>query len=162
VAKEEIVKRRVVLAAGVAAAVSAGLAIVASAQGIRQYYSGWNFHSRNRYYYRSYYYKPTPNFTAFRHHYALYYPARPQHVFFYNPYRQVFWGRCPAKYEGEPGYSLLAEADRKGQLDQIPESAFPKPGPPPPIPEATDNVRMDLPPDDLPTDAVLPPSGAAR
>ena len=150
-------KKRVGFAVIFAATVSAGLAMVAGAQGTRQYYGGWNFHSQNRYYYRSYYYKPAPSFTAFRHHYALYFPARPQHVYFYNPYRQVYWGRCPAKYEGEPGYSMLAEAARKPRLDQIPESAFPKPSPPPPIPDSTDNVRMDLPPDGLPTDAGLPP-----
>ena len=32
----------------------------------------------------------------------------------------------------------------------IPESAFPKPGPMPAIPEATDGATLELPPDDLP------------
>jgi hypothetical protein len=160
--EEETVKQRLGLVVFLAV-FAVGLAGVAAAQGPRQYYSGWSFHSRNRYYYRSYYYKPTPTYTAFRHHYALYFPTRAQHVYFYNPYRKVYWGRCPARYEGEPGYSMLAEADRKPRLDEIPETAFPKPGAPPPIPDSTDNVRMDLPPDDLPTDVVLPAAaGAAR
>jgi len=121
----------------------------------RQYYGGWHAHPGG-YHYRSYYYKPHAQFSGFKHHYVIHHPRFPQHLYFYNPYKKVFWGRCPVDHGGQPVYSLLAEKDRSGDIDKIPESAFPKPGPLPEIPEATDGVKLDLPPDDLPDIAALP------
>ena len=59
---------------------------------------------------------------------------------------------------GRASYSLLAAKDRSGDINKIPESAFPKAGPMPPIPESTDGATLDLPPDDLPTADALPAS----
>ena len=36
---------------------------------------------------------------------------------------------------------------------------FPKPGPMPKVPEATDDVKIEVPPDDLPTGERLPKAG---
>jgi hypothetical protein len=115
----------------------------------RQYYSGWSKH--NAYHYRTYYYKPSPTYYGYKHHYVVHFPTRPTHYYFYNPYKKTYWGRCPVNHGGQPVYSMLAEKDRKGSVSEIPESAFPKPGNVPPIPESTDNEPLDLPPDDLPT-----------
>lgn len=116
----------------------------------RQYYGNWQKHPTQGYSYRSYYYKPTQTYSGYKHHYVIQHPGHPDHLYFYNPYQQKFWGRCPAAAEGKPLYSLLAEKDRSGDLSKIPESAFPKPGKLPPIPESADGVALDLPPDDLP------------
>jgi hypothetical protein len=89
---------------------------------------------------------------------VIHFQNRPQHNYFYNPYTKQFWGRCPVETDGEASYSLLAANDRNGDINKIPESAFPKPGPMPPIPESTDGATMDLPPDDLPTANALPDS----
>lgn len=122
----------------------------------RQYYSGWQKHADYSYYYRTYYYKPTPDYVGYKHHYVIYYPRSPKYLYFYNPYKKVYWGRCPTNTNGQARYSLLAEADRKGTLEQIPESAFPPPRGLPAIPESADGAKMDLPPDDLPKDEFPP------
>jgi hypothetical protein len=122
----------------------------------RQYYSTWRKHPQRSYHYRYYYYKPSTTYVGYKHHYVIYYPSRPRYAYFYNPYRKVYWGRCPIQTGGKGEYSLLAEKDRKGTLEEIPEAAFPKPGPVPPVPESSDGVAMELPPDDLPADDALP------
>ena len=48
--------------------------------------------------------------------------------------------------------SILKQEDRKGDLNAIPESAFPKPAQMPVIPEAEDGLRMEAPPKDLPNE----------
>jgi hypothetical protein len=129
----------------------------ASANGGRQYYGGWNNHPSGKYSYRSYYYKPTPSYVGYKHHYVIHHPSRPQYHYYYNPYTKKYWGRCPSSYGTKPVYSLLAEADRHGDLAQIQESKFPEPSPKlPPIPESTDGIPLDLPPDDLPDLDALP------
>ena len=127
--------------------------------GSRQSFGDWHKHSRG-FSYRPYYYKPHPQFVGYKHHYVIHYQARPQHNYFYNPYNKQFWGRCPVAAEGKPSYSLLAAEDRRGDINKIPESAFPKEGPMPPIPESTDGATLDLPPDDLPATDALPASDA--
>jgi hypothetical protein len=123
----------------------------------RQSFGDWHSHSQG-FSYRPYYYKPDPEFVGFKHHYVIHYQAQPQYNYFYNPYNKQFWGRCPVATEGKPSYSLLAAKDRSGDINKIPESAFPKPGAMPPIPESNDGATMDLPPDDLPTTTALPSS----
>lgn len=136
----------------------------------RQYYSSWTYQPRQRYYARRFYYKPTPTYSGYSYHYAIYYPKRyssrarySRYVYYYNPVRRVYWGRFDL--EGEPGkqYSLLKQADRKSNLDEIPESAFPPPGEMPVLPDSEDSVRIkpidrknlpdDSAPDDLPAAA---------
>ena len=121
----------------------------------RQFYGDWHSHHRG-FSYRPYYYKPYPQFVGYKHHYTIHFQARPQHHYFYNPYKKLYWGRCPVATEGKPNYSLLPEKVRSGDINKIPESAFPEPGPMPPIPESTDGAMLDLPPDDLPTADALP------
>jgi hypothetical protein len=114
----------------------------------RQYYGAWEH--RRSYSYRTYYYKPTSTYAGYRHHYVVSYPHDHQHYYYYNPYKRTFWGRCDAYGEGQPYYSRLPEEYQRAKLADIPENAFPAPGPLPPIPEAQDGSRLDLPPDDGP------------
>ena len=125
--------------------------------GPRQYYTSWSYTTYG-YYYRTYYYKPYPSYSSYNYHYVVYYPNRP-YYYYYNPYRRVYWGRSPVQNNGEEVYSLLAEVHRKGTLNEIKEEHFPKPGPMPKVPEAKDDVRMEVPPGDLPTGERLPKAG---
>lgn len=127
--------------------------------GPRQYYGGWI--QGHGYHYRQLYFKPYPSYVGYRHHYVVYQPSFPDHYYFFNPYKRVYWGRCAIGYggDGQNAYSLLAEADRRPALAQIPPQAFPPPGPVPALPETRDGIKLDLPPDDLPP-AVPPPGGA--
>lgn len=123
----------------------------------RQYYGPWVKHGNYSYYYRKYYYKPRYNYYGYKHHYVVYYPSRPKYCYYYNPYKKTYWGRCPSTYgddyDGQGVYSMLAPEHRKPLLKDIAEASFPKPATPPAIPDSTDNVPLDLPPDDLPEDA---------
>ncbi len=131
----------------------------AQGYGARQYYGDWHAHSAG-YAYRSYYYKPAPNYGGYKHHYVMHFPQYPEYNYYYNPYKKQYWGRCPVHYGQQPVYSMLAEKDRNADIKQIPETAFPKPGPLPAIPEAADGAKLDLPPDDLPDLTALPAAGA--
>ncbi len=133
-----------------------GLAPDGSAANLRrQYYdSSYSYNEINNYHYCKYYYYPTPASTTYHYHYVIYYPARPRYVYYYNPTAQYYWGRFEIDDKGQgKGYSLLEEKDRKKKLDDIAESAFPKAGDMPPIPESTDKEAMEKPPlDKLPKD----------
>ena len=119
------------------------LAVASSVQGAllarRHYYGGWTYYPSRTYYYTNYYYYPTTTSTNYRYHYCVHYPTQPRYVYYYNPYSSVYWGRYDCE---EKGYSLLAEKDRKADLKEIPEKAFPKPGEMPEIPESTDGEKM--------------------
>ena len=127
---------------------------LAEGYGTRQYYGAWHKHTSG-YAYRPYYYKPSPQHVGFKHHYVIRQPKDNKHLYFYNPYKKQYWGRCPIE-SAKPSYSLLKEADRRANLAEIPESAFPPPGDLPPIPGAEDGAILDLPPDDLPDFSALP------
>ena len=133
-----------------------GVVVHAANNSPRQYYGAYAKHPRHNYSYRSYYYKPTSTYSGFKHHYAIYHPSRPKYIYYYNPYKKQYWGRCPINTEGKSLYSLLAEKDRKGNIDDIEETDFPAFSDVPPIPDSTDGVKLDLPPDDLPATAGLP------
>jgi hypothetical protein len=109
----------------------------------RHYYSSWEYYPSRSYHYVRYYYKPQPTYNTYNYHYCIYYPSQPRYVYYYNPYTKRYWGRYDTK---EKGYSLLAEADRKEVLKDIPESAFPKPAEMPAIPESEDGEKMLPPP----------------
>jgi hypothetical protein len=125
--------------------------------GGRQFYGDWHGHSGG-FAYRSYNYKPTPDFIGFKHHYVIHYNSHPQFNYFYNPYTKQFWGRCAAGEVGEANYSLLEQKDRSADINKIPESAFPMPGAMPAIPESNDGETLDLPPDDLPNSEPIGPT----
>jgi hypothetical protein len=113
----------------------------------RQYYGGWTYNPVQTYYYRPYYYLPYSSATTYSYHYVVHYPTQPQYYYYYNPVQSYYWGRYDLKAKG---YSLLAEKDRHGNLEKIPETAFPKPGTMPNIPESKDSVAMEVAPDDVP------------
>ena len=82
----------------------------------RQYYGGWH-HSARGYWYNTYFYKPYAGYPTYSYNYAIWYKASPRFVYYYNPYKGTYWGRFDLQTKG---YSLLAEADRKGALKDIP------------------------------------------
>lgn len=113
----------------------------------RQYYTSWTYRPRTRYYYTRYHYRPYTTTTSYNHHYVIYYPSRPRYRYYYNPVRRVYWGRFEVDANGKPvGYSMLKPADQKSSLDDIPESAFPKPSEMPQIPDSKDGKQMTPPP----------------
>lgn len=123
----------------------------------RSYYGGWQRSGRG-YFFSSYFYKPYVGYPSYCYNYAIYFPAAPNFVYYFNPYKGTYWGRFNVNTKG---YSLLAEKDRKGALSDIPEKAFPKEGPLPLVPDAKDPLTLDQPPQ-LPaadkTDDVLTPA----
>ena len=121
----------------------------------RHYYSSWSYYPQRTYHYSHYYYKPYSSYQGYKYHYCVYYPSKPRYTYYYNPYSKVYWGRYDLE---EKGYSLLADADRKGTLKDIPEEAFPKPAEMPPVPDSEDGEQMAVPPAP-PTDA---PSGESE
>ncbi|MFN4261161.1 MAG: hypothetical protein ACK4RK_17875 [Gemmataceae bacterium] len=126
-----------------------------NAAAYRQYYSGWSYYPSRSYYYRTYYYKPYATYPDYKYHYCVYYPTTPNYVYYYNPVSNQYWGRYDLKAKG---YSMLEAKDRKANVKDIPESAFPKPGKMPSIPDSEDAVAMDAPPPDLPKEPKdLPP-----
>src|SRR5262249_26454722 len=127
-----------------------GAVALANPHAPRQYYGGWEKKTKHKQSYRPYHYKPSPHLARYRHHYLVYSRKRPGHYYFYNPYKKQYWGRCPVGSNGKALYSKLADKDMKENLEEIPESAFPEPGKPPTLPEATDDATLELPPDDLP------------
>jgi hypothetical protein len=115
---------------------------------VRQYYdTTWTYHEISSYHYSRYYYRPTYTATTYSYHYVVYYPSYPRYYYYYNPVRQVYWGRYEVDENGKgKGYSLLAEKDRKEKLSDIPESAFPKPAGMPAVPDSSDGEKMQPPP----------------
>lgn len=94
------------------------------------------------YYYRNYTYY-SKAYRQNRYHMAVYHPAKPRYVYYYNPYKGRYWGR----YDRMTGkYSLLPVALRRRQLSEIPESAFPPGGAMPPA-EPGDETPMPPPPE---------------
>lgn len=136
--------------------------VSASPYQYRQYYSSWSYQPTRRYHYCRYFYKPTTSYSGYKYHYAIRYtrsystkPRYSRYVYFYNPHRRVYWGRFDL--EGKPGeqYSLLKDADRKENLEEIPEDAFPKPASMPVIPDSEDKVQIKpIDPKTLPKDEV--------
>jgi len=104
-----------------------------------QNYSPWSYYPAKSYYYSKYYYKPTPTYVGLKHQFCIYRPAQPRYIYYFNPYRKVYWGRYDVE---KKGYSLLAAKDQKADLDAIPESAFPSPAKMPGIPETKGEDRM--------------------
>jgi len=126
----------VIVAAAVACSAS-------SAQAYGGYYSGYTYYPSRSYYASYYYYKPYRTYPTYHYHYCVYYPRYPRYVYYYNPYRKVYWGRYDLDAQG---YSLLEEQDRRERLADIPDSAFPKPGPMPADPDSTDGSTIPAPP----------------
>jgi len=154
--------KHLTLVSGLVAAACLGGLSRADTHSQRQYYSGWHKHPSYTYHYRHYYYKPTPTYSGYKHHYVIYHPHKPDHLYFYNPYKKQYWGRCPVRHQGREAYEVLDERDRKGNLEEIEETAFGKGRKGnPPIPESSDGAILDQPPDDLPVgEKVLPPGKA--
>jgi hypothetical protein len=133
---------------------------------LRQYYGGWQ--QTVHYSYRPYYYKPTPEYSGYKHNYVVYYHDRPEYYYFYSPYTRQFWGRCPVSTGGKPLYSFLQEEDRPAPAEIAaapPKAPFPPEAAPPTIPQTPPEKKadpaapaLDLPPDDLPPKPAGPPA----
>jgi hypothetical protein len=126
-----------------AAAFAASAPTEAEAAGRRQYYGSWSYHPSNNYYYTRYHYRPTPTYPTYSYHYCIHYPSQPRYVYYYNPHARHYWGRFDTEGKEGAQYSLLKPEDRKENLEDIPETAFPKPGKMPGIPEGTDGTKSD-------------------
>jgi len=111
----------------------------------RQYYSSWVKHSVKPYYYRYYYYKPTPSAATYSYHYGIYYPSRGKRIYMFNPHTKKYWGY----WDGEQ-YSLLPKDKQKASIEDIAAEDFPKPGKPPRIPEIDEDLTMLAPPGEFP------------
>jgi hypothetical protein len=121
--------------------------------GPRQYYdTTWSYSPSYGYYYVHYYYLPAVTYTTYEYHYCIYFASRPAYVYYYNPTAQVYWGRYELGSQGDKRYSILAEKDRKKDLKDIPDKAFPTPGKMPTIPGAKDDVAIEPPPENVPKD----------
>ena len=101
--------------------------------GGRQYYSPWHYQPAVGCYYRDYYFQETTTTTTYTVHQVRYFPEHPNYFYYYNPQADTYWGRVPVERDGKALYSLLAKEDRKSDLEEIPEEAFPEPSAPPPI-----------------------------
>src|SRR5262245_17578577 len=135
------------------AATLAAIPSIGMAGYLRQYYdSGYSYSPSYNYYYLRYYYLPVSTYTTYDYHYCIYYPSQPSYIYYYNPVSQVYWGRYEIGSKGDKRYSILADKDRKKELKDIPESAFPAPAAMPTIPGAKDNVAMEPPPENVPKD----------
>lgn len=108
----------------------------------RQYYGGWSYYPSRSYHYCYYHYRPTPTYPSYKYHICICYPSQPRYVYYYNPHSMVYWGRFDTQGKDGKQYSLLAMKDRKANLDDIPESAFPTPAAMPRVPEASDDVAI--------------------
>lgn len=131
------------------AAVGLGVSAGESQAAVRQYYSK-HWERSGGYYHRTYYYQPTVNVQTYQYHRVIYYPTRPKHLYYYNPYSKKYWGRFDME---KNGYSKLAPEDQNEKLTEIKDEKFPAPTDMPNIPDSTDTVRIDVPPTtDLPYD----------
>lgn len=153
---------RLAVLTGMLVAVWGGVAS-ADSYAPRQYYSDWKKPTTGNYYLRKYYCKPTPTYAGYQVHEVRYFPAKPDHYYYYNPKTNKYWGRCPTHCEGKPLYSLLEEEDRHGDLNKIQEQDFPPPGKLPPIPgsDPKEGAALDLPPEDAPPIGAGPGAGPA-
>jgi hypothetical protein len=132
----------------------ASSATPSKAQGLRQYYdTSYSYSPAYSYYYVRYYYKPFISYPTYNYHYAIYYPSYPQYIYYYNPVSQLYWGRYEIGSKGEKRYSILAEKDRKKNLKDIPESAFPAAAAMPAIPGSDDKVAILPPPENVPKES---------
>jgi hypothetical protein len=138
-----------------------GLAVLAGVPGelpqaraahYRAYYSA-RMHGNGYTYRRYYYYSKT--YHQYRQHVAVYHPAQPRYVYYYNPYKGRYWGRYDCV---SGGYSLLKECDQKPTLGEIPDSAFPKPGPMPPAEPGDDEAMLPPPEAGSGQAPTMPPS----
>jgi hypothetical protein len=135
-------------------ALTLGLAFLPSVRAagyLRQYYdTTWTYSPSYGYYYVNYYYLTTVTQTTYNYHYCIYYTSHPSYIYYYNPTTQVYWGRYKIGSKGDERYSLLDPKDRKKDLKDIPESAFPEPGKMPVIPGAEDGATIEPPPENVP------------
>jgi hypothetical protein len=120
------------------------------------YYSQWRSYPSRNYHYTQYYYKPYPRYPTYRYHYCVYRTYQPRYVYYYNPYRRVYWGRLDTQAKEGSQYQLLAEKDRKGTLKEIPESAFPKGGKMPTITDEAIEGAQETDPIEVPDLEQLP------
>jgi hypothetical protein len=133
-------KKTLLVVLGLALLACSATALFAGGYG-RQYYGGWTYYPERTYYYRYYYYQPSDG-ADYSYHYCIYYPETPRYAYYYNPSSGYYWGRLDLEAKGDKKYSLLAEKDRKANLKDIDEKAFPAPDVMPPIPGAKDKLPM--------------------
>lgn len=127
----------------------------------RQFYSVWYKPKDGRYFFRQYYYKPSPTDTSYRYLYLIYKPERTKEwMYWYDPANKVFWARCATVHNSafkdgavscKELWSILPPEKRKGDLSEIKDTDFEKVESSAPfIPDSNDGKRMDCPPIEVP------------
>jgi hypothetical protein len=109
-------------------------------------YSNWTYDNSHGYYYC------TCNFRGqdggFNKYYCIYNSSYGNCVYYYNPQKQMYWGRYDV---ASKGFSTLGDADQHGTIAELPQDRFSAPVAQLAIPGGANNQQMIAPPG-LPTD----------
>ena len=128
----------------------------------RQYYDKtWSYNKTANYHYKVYHYKPKATDTEYKRQVVVYKPAvSKNYVYWYNPDTKKYWARCPTVNHptygkevaaGKDYWSLAPKAKQHESLDEVKEGDYGKvEAKSPPVPYATDDVKIECPPADLP------------
>jgi hypothetical protein len=122
-----------------------------------QVYSTWKRSPGKAFFHRTYTITLTNDK---RVQYVIFYPERPKYLYYYDPEAKAYYARFVLGADNRSCFSLLERKDWKQLLADIPEAAFPPPGPLPQVQFARAvHATMTIlrPPEDLPGEE-LPPS----
>ena len=92
-------------------------------------------------------FKPDPTDKEYQQQFVVWRASESDYFYYYNPQTRKFWGRLYKPATGEPRYSTLPQESRRSTIGDTTD--FPKPGPLPTLPDATDDAKIE-PPDFLP------------
>lgn len=110
----------------------------------RQFYSQWMKAGR-AYSFRIHHFKPNPADKEYEQQYVIYYSAKDDYLFFFDPEAGEYWGRWQRNADREKRFSLIDKANRAAKLQDIPEPAFTDPTELPFLPNSSDGVRIASP-----------------
>lgn len=110
----------------------------------RQFYSQWMKDGRE-YSFRVHHYKVDPTDTEYKQQYVIFYSAKDEHLYFFDPEEGKYWGRWTRDAEGEKRFSIIDPPNRAAKLADIPEPAFTDPTELPFLPGSDDTVRIASP-----------------
>ena len=120
-------------------------------------YSNWSYDNSHGYYYCTCNFRG--NDGCWNKYYCIYNSCYGNSVYYYNPQKQLYWGRYDV---ASKGFSTLGEGDQHGTIAELPQDRFSAPVAQLAIPGGANNQQMIAPPG-LPTDnlAATAPAAAA-